>query len=62
MTSRFGFIPIHSELLKSGEALNKVAGSYIKRLEQIGGELWTKESIKNPKPIFYLVVTGKHYY
>ncbi len=58
MTSRFGFIPIHSQLVKNEEAFNKIAGRYIKSFEQIGGERWTKEDLKNPKPFFYLMVTG----
>ena len=58
MTSRFGFIPIHSQLVKNKETFNKIAGRYIKSFEQIGGERWTKEDLKNPKPCFYLMVTG----
>jgi L-fucose isomerase-like protein len=58
MTSRFGFTPLHSQLVKDNETFNKIAGRYIKILEQIGGELWTKEDLKNPKPFFYLMLTG----
>ncbi|MBT8379068.1 MAG: fucose isomerase [Ignavibacteria bacterium] len=58
MTSRFGFIPIHSQLMKNEEAFNKIAGSYIKNFERKGGESWTKENLKNPKPLFYMLVTG----
>lgn len=58
MTSRFGFVPIHSQLVENEETINKIAGSYIKSLEQIGGERWTKKDLKNPKPIFYLMVSG----
>jgi len=58
MTSRFGFIPIHSQLVKNEKTFNKIAGSYIKSFEQKGGERWTKEDLKNPKPLFYLMITG----
>jgi L-fucose isomerase-like protein len=58
MTSRFGFIPIHSQFVNDEETFNKIAGRYIKLFEQIGGERWTKEDLKNPKPLFYLMMTG----
>jgi L-fucose isomerase-like protein len=58
MKTRFGFIPIHSLLVKAEDTVNKIVGSYIKALEQIGGKRWTKEDLKNPKPLFYLMVTG----
>ena len=58
MKTRFGFIPIHSLLVKDEDTVNKIVGSYIKALEQIGGKRWTKEDLKNPKPLFYLMVTG----
>ena len=58
MKTRFGFIPIHSLLVKDEDTVNKIVGSYVKALEQIGGKRWTKEDLKNPKPLFYLMVTG----
>ena len=58
MNTRFGFIPIHSMLVEDEDTVYKIVGSYIKVLEQIGGERWTKEDLKNPKPLFYLMVTG----
>ena len=58
MTSRFGFIPLHSQLVKDEETFNKIAGRYIKILQQIGGERWSEEDLKNPKPFFYLMLTG----
>jgi L-fucose isomerase-like protein len=58
MTSRFGFIPMSSQLVKNKEIFNQIVGSYIKSFEQIGGERWTKEDLNKPKPLFYLMVTG----
>jgi len=58
MTSRFGFIPIHSQFVNDEETFNKIAGRYIKLFEQIGGERWTQEDLKNLKPLFYLMLTG----
>jgi len=58
MKTRFGFIPVHSLLVKDEDTVNKIVGSYIKALEKIGGKRWTKADLKNPKPLFYLMVTG----
>lgn len=58
MTSRFGFVPIHSQFVKDEKTFNKIAGKYIKRLEQMGGEHWKKSDLKNLKPLFYLMMTG----
>ena len=58
MKTRFGFIPIHSLLVKDENTVNKIVGSYIKALEQIGGKRWTQEDLNNQKPLFYLMVTG----
>ncbi len=57
MATRFGYIPVASELL-SEESLNRLIADYIPALKDSGGERWQTENLSHPVPLFFLVVSG----